>query len=113
MERFGVFYGSLVFMHKTIWYIFWAFGILSGHLVYFVAIWYTLWPFGILCGHLVHQEKSGNPALDGVGSFLAATDRYERVSAVERSATCSNVRNLFDATDSPTQQVNNFSQCGP
>jgi hypothetical protein len=36
---------------------------------YFTAIWYNLQPFGIVCGHLVYflvlvcldQEKSGNP----------------------------------------------------
>jgi hypothetical protein len=70
------------------------FGILWGHLLYFVVIWYILHPFGILCGHLVYfmvikfifscfgmlyQDKSGNP----VGHSLSfARDRGAgRVSA--------------------------------
>jgi hypothetical protein len=33
---------------KMVVYILRSFGILYGHLVYFVAIWYIIWPFGIL-----------------------------------------------------------------
>jgi hypothetical protein len=40
------------------WYILWPFGLLYGHLVYYMAIWYMYymaiwyikWPFGILYG---------------------------------------------------------------
>jgi hypothetical protein len=59
-----------MFVYCTaIWYFVWPFGILYGHLVFYMAIWYILWPFGIFYGHLVffssfgmlHQEESGNP----------------------------------------------------
>jgi hypothetical protein len=40
-----------------IWSILLPFGILYGHLVYFVVIWYAFPRFGML-----YQEKSGNPA---------------------------------------------------
>jgi hypothetical protein len=36
------------------WYILWAFGIFSGHLVYFVSTWYICGHWGIFCGHLVY-----------------------------------------------------------
>jgi hypothetical protein len=51
----------------AIWYILWSFGIICGHLVYFVVIWYNLGLFGIIWGHLVYfflywYVESGNPA---------------------------------------------------
>jgi disulfide bond formation protein DsbB len=39
--------------------IFQLFGIINGHLLYFVAIWYIFPSFGMLC-----QEKSGNPGFE-------------------------------------------------
>jgi hypothetical protein len=29
------------------------------HLEYFTAIWFNLWPFGIVCGHLVYFLRFG------------------------------------------------------
>jgi hypothetical protein len=55
-----------------IWYTLWTFGILYGHLVYFMDMWYILWTFGIFCGNFVHfkhigmlyHEKAGNPVVN-------------------------------------------------
>jgi hypothetical protein len=72
----------------AIWYILWQFGVLYGHLAYFMAIWHILWQFRMLqwqfglfyvwplsiflaiiisssiflsCFVMFYQEKSGNP----------------------------------------------------
>jgi hypothetical protein len=55
---FGILYGHLVY-YMAIWYILWPFGIFYGHLVYSMAIWYILWPFGIFYGHLVYSMVIG------------------------------------------------------
>jgi hypothetical protein len=34
-------------------------GIFYDHLEYFTAIWYNLWLFGIVCGHLVYFLRFG------------------------------------------------------
>jgi hypothetical protein len=59
IEDVGIFYGQkFYFMYSH-------FGMLYGHLVYFVVIWYIFPSFDML-----YQEKSGNPA------FLALMQRH-------------------------------------
>jgi hypothetical protein len=75
-------------------------GIFYDHLDKFMAIWYNLWPFGIVCGHLLYylvlvcldQEKSGNPA---------AGLHFSRLKAVKELRNPSNKRApvLPDGTD--------------
>jgi hypothetical protein len=48
--QFGILYGHLVYF-MVIWTILRPFGILYGNLVDFTAIWYILLQFGILYGH--------------------------------------------------------------
>jgi hypothetical protein len=67
----------------AIWYTLWSFGILCGHLEYFMAIWYTY----LLCGHfgifsglffgMLYREKSGNPARDEsiIAQLILPADR--------------------------------------
>jgi hypothetical protein len=42
----------------AIWNVLWPFGMVYGHLGYFMTVWYIFSGFGIM-----HQEKSGNPAI--------------------------------------------------
>jgi hypothetical protein len=64
MEYFGILYGHLIYF-MAIWYIMWPFGLFCGHLVYCVANWYILWLLHVyfLRFGMLYQEKSGNPAL--------------------------------------------------
>jgi hypothetical protein len=34
-------------------------GMFYGHLEYFTALWYNFWPFGIISGHLVNFSRFG------------------------------------------------------
>jgi hypothetical protein len=61
-SRFGNSLEGLA-LEKVGMYISRPFGILCGHLEYFVAIWYSLWHIVsvLVC---LYQEKSGNPAVN-------------------------------------------------
>jgi hypothetical protein len=45
-----------------------AFGILFGHLKYFITIWFFCVHFS--CFGIMHQEKSGNPVYDTYGNMF-------------------------------------------